>query len=86
MLDFDACAIEIEGELVDAARQLPDDFGLSVEFIRGSFIPSGSQACVDAGDGFAWLTMDVGCTHEKLGLAPDDLDVVFAYPGPTKSG
>jgi hypothetical protein len=30
--------------------------------------------------------MDVGCTHEELGLAPDDLDVVFAYPGPTKSG
>src|SRR5262249_11725387 len=27
MLNFDACGIEIEGELVDAARRLADDFG-----------------------------------------------------------
>jgi hypothetical protein len=86
MLDLDACGIEIEGELVDAARQLADDFSLPAEFIRGSFIPRGGQACVDAGDGFAWLTTDVGCTHEELGVATGDLDVVFAYPGPTKSG
>jgi hypothetical protein len=32
----------------------------------------------NAGDGFAWLTTDGGNAHEKLGLAPDDLNVIFA--------
>src|ERR1700693_1411701 len=34
MLGFDACGIEIEGELVDAAQELADDFGLPIEFVR----------------------------------------------------
>src|SRR5262249_24968675 len=41
MLGFEARGIEVEGELVDAARRLAGDFGLPVEFARGSFIPSG---------------------------------------------
>jgi hypothetical protein len=82
MLDFDACGIEIEGDLVDAARQLADDFGLPVEFICGSFLPEGGEAHVDAGDGFAWLTTDGGSAHAELGLAPEDFDVIFAYPWP----
>src|SRR5437867_3109190 len=45
MLDFEACGIEIEAELVDAAQQLAADFGLPVEFLRGSFIPPGGNAC-----------------------------------------
>jgi hypothetical protein len=43
MLGIDACGIEIEGELMDAAQQFADDFGLPVEFIRGSFIPKGGD-------------------------------------------
>ena len=82
MLDFDACGIEIEQELVDAARQLADDFELPVEFIRGSFIPPGGEAFVDSSDGFVWLTTDADSSHEELGLAPDDFDVIFAYPWP----
>jgi len=68
MLDFDACGIEIEGELVDAAQQLADDFGLPVEFIRGSFIPKGGDPYRDTTEEFAW--------------GPDDFDVIFAYPWP----
>src|SRR5262245_9129520 len=82
MLDFDACGIEIEGELVDAARHLADDFGLPVQFARGSFIPEGGEAYVDAGSRFAWLTTEGSNTHEELGLAPDDFHVIFAYPWP----
>ena len=82
MLEFDACGIEIEGELVDAARQLADDFDLPVEFIRGSFIPKGSKVCLDSRDGFAWLTNQEGGAHEEMGLGPDDFDVIFAYPWP----
>jgi hypothetical protein len=82
MLEFDACGIEIEGELVDAARLLADDFDLPVEFIRGSFIPKGSKVRLDAGDGFSWLTTDDGGAHEEMGLGPDDFDLIFAYPWP----
>src|SRR6266481_5387539 len=39
IVGFDACGIEIDGELVGHARQLAADFELDVEFIRGSFIP-----------------------------------------------
>jgi hypothetical protein len=82
MLDFDACGIEIEGELVDAARQLAADFGLPVEFVRGSFIPAGGDACLGSGDGFAWLTTDEGGAEDELGLGPADFDVIFAFPWP----
>src|SRR5216683_5197612 len=36
MLEFDACGIEIEGDLVEAAEQLAGDFDLSVEVVSGS--------------------------------------------------
>ena len=78
LLDFDAVGIEIEGELVDAAQQLADDFGLPVEFIRGSFIPRGSKVAA----GFSWLNTNEDHTSEELGLGPDDFDVIFAYPWP----
>jgi hypothetical protein len=82
MLDFDACGIEIEGDLVDEARQLAEDFDLPVEFIRGSFIPPGGNGCFDADGDFAWLTLEAGGAHEELGYGPDDFDVIFAYPWP----
>ena len=40
MLGFDACGIEIEAELVDHARRLAGDFGLSVHFFYGNFLTS----------------------------------------------
>jgi hypothetical protein len=83
LLEFDACGIEIEGELVDAARALADDFGLPVEFVHGSFIPPGYDADDDA---FAWLTTTADAAHDELGLEPDDFDVVFVYPWPDEEG
>ncbi|MBI3409929.1 MAG: class I SAM-dependent methyltransferase [Planctomycetes bacterium] len=80
MLDFDACGFEIERELVDAAQELAADFDVPVEFICGSFIPSGSEACIDADDAFTWLHTHEGSSVEEFG--PADFDVVFAYPWP----
>jgi hypothetical protein len=82
MLDFDACGIEIEGQLVDAAQQLADDFDLPAKFVHGSFIPRGGTACIDDRDSFAWLATEESCLLDELELAPDDLDVIFAYPWP----
>ena len=86
MLEFDAVGIEIDSDLVDAAQMLADDFGLPVEFIRGSFIPKGGEVCADLKDDFAWLTMEEARTNEEFGLEPDDFDVVFAYPWPDEEG
>jgi hypothetical protein len=82
MLDFDACGIEIEAELVEAARLLADDFEVPVQFLRGSFIPEGSEVNLDGGNGFSWLTTEGDGTQEEMGLEPDDFDVIFAYPWP----
>jgi hypothetical protein len=82
MLDFDACGIEIDDELVDAARRLAEDFGVPVEFACGSFIPAGGETCWASEDRFAWLTTDGGSAEEELGLAAHDFDVIFAYPWP----
>lgn len=87
MLEFMACGIEIEKDLVDASRRLADDFGLPVEFVQGSFIPSGAESCAeeayaDNNDEYSWLIADADAGYEELELDPDDFDVVFAYPWP----
>jgi hypothetical protein len=82
MLEFGACGIEIEAELVESARQLAADFSLPVEFVHGSFIPEGAEVAVPS-DGFAWLVTEASLsTYDELGLAPDDFEVVYAYPWP----
>jgi hypothetical protein len=82
MLGFDARGIEIEAELVDAAQELADDFGLAAEFVRGSFIPCEGSAEAAAAGSFAWLTTGEGSAYPQLGLGPDEFDLVFAYPWP----
>jgi len=82
MLEFDSCGIEIEQPLVDAARLLANDYDLPVEFICNSFIPEGGEPLVEIGNTFAWLTTEVGPASDEFDLAPDDFDVIFAYPWP----
>ena len=82
MLGFDAFGIEVEGELIEEARRLADDSELSVEFIHGSFIPAGDEVLEEDLDGFSWLTTTADSVPDELGLAPDDFDLIFAYPWP----
>ena len=87
MLEFKASGIEIERDLVDASRRLADDFGLPVEFVHGSFVPSGAEAEVeeayaDTSTEYFWLVTDADDAYDELGLGPHDFDVVFAYPWP----
>jgi hypothetical protein len=86
MLDFDACGIEIDGGLVARARRLADDFELAVEFVHGSFVPPGAEGRVHTGGTYSWLTTEGDQAYEELGLDPDDMDVVFAYPWPDEEG
>jgi hypothetical protein len=78
LLGFDACGIEIEEALVEAAQQLAEDFDLPTEFAAGSFIPRDAAV---AGS-FSWLTTRAGAGHDDPGWTADEFDVIFAYPWP----
>ena len=87
MLGFNVYGIEIESVLVDASRTLADDFGVPVEFVQGSFVPQGAEAYAeeayaDNNAEYFWLVTDADDAYDKLGLDPDDFDVIFAYPWP----
>ena len=87
MLGFDAYGMETDRDLVDASRTLADEFSLPVEFVHGSFIPAGADACAEeayreSGTEFFWLDTDAADGYDELGLDPDDFAVVFAYPWP----
>ena len=87
MLDFNASGIEIDRDLVDAARKLAADFDLSTEFVHGSFIPRGGEqiadeACIEYNNDFFWLSTDSDNAYDELEIDPDEIDVVFAYPWP----
>ena len=87
MLEFKVCGIEIERDLVNASRRLADDFRLPVEFVHGSFVPSGAEADVEeayaaSSTEYFWLVTDADDAYDELGLGPHDFDVVFTYPWP----
>ncbi|MEO2046230.1 MAG: hypothetical protein ABGX16_06610 [Pirellulales bacterium] len=87
MLEFNVCGIEIERDLVDASQRLADDFGLPADFVHGSFVPSGAEAHLEeayAGNNSEsfWLVTDADDAYQRLGLDPDDFDIVFSYPWP----
>jgi hypothetical protein len=82
MLDFDACGIEIEEDLVKRAQCLADDFDLPVQFVHGSFLTVEDELGLQDGDEFAWLSTEGQSRLGDLDLEPADFDVVFAYPWP----
>ncbi|MBN2490001.1 MAG: class I SAM-dependent methyltransferase [Planctomycetes bacterium] len=82
MLGFDAHGIEIDAELVESARHLAEAHGLEVRFAQGTLVPPGGEAFLDAVEDFAWLQAGGHCGHDELGLDPDEVDVVYAFPWP----
>jgi hypothetical protein len=79
---YEAYGIEAEWELVEEARKLADDFDLSAEFVCGSFIPPGGEEHVLKAGEYAWMTTEEDSSYDDLGVAPDDLDIVYAYSWP----
>lgn len=86
MLGFDAYGIEIDPELCDVSRSLANQFGLTVKFITGSFIPDGSDRLIDRAyanfQGDLMLDPHSDSTYDDLGLGVEDFDLIFAYPWP----
>ncbi len=81
-LGFAAHGIEIERDLLDAARPLLDAHALDVELACGSFIPPGGERLAQIKAEMAWLVTGGPDGHALLRREPDDWDVVFAYPWP----
>jgi hypothetical protein len=79
---FSACGIEIDPGLVDAANELAADLGFDVEFVCGTFVPPGGEDLTDVAQEFGWLSAAGACGHELLGVAPEEFDLIFAYPWP----
>lgn len=87
MLGLQACGIEINRELVDAAVALGETFEMQAELVHGSFVPRGSEARAEKAyaatdEGVAWLSTETDNAYDDLGLDPDDFDLIFAYPWP----
>jgi len=81
---FDACGIEINRDLVLAARKLARDFALDVELVQGNFVPEDAGELADCGNEFSWLSEGGPDGHASLGRGPDHFDLVFAYPWPAE--
>jgi hypothetical protein len=80
MLGFEAYGIELDGDLVDMARELADRFDSRARFAHGSFLPSGYRYRSPTGD---WRTGTIGTGRSgylELGVPLDEFDVVFGYP------
>lgn len=81
LLGFDACGIEIDGDLVKIARRLAEKYRSGAQFAAGSFLPTGYEYRDKTGD---HRTGTLGGTAESgyllLGRPLEDFDVVFAYP------
>lgn len=81
-LDFAACGIETEPDLVQEACSLLTDHNVDADLVCGSFVPrEGADAIHQHGE-FAWLQTDADYAYDELGIEPLDLDVVYAYPWP----
>ena len=81
-LEFSACGIEVDPELVEHAERLAADFEMDVEFACGTFVPHGGEDLTDVPQEFAWLLTGAACGHEELRVDPADFDLIFAYPWP----
>jgi len=82
LLGFEAYGIEIQRPLVEAARCLARDFELSATFVHGSFVQEGGEELVDRGfsEDLFLMAGHADTAYADLGIATDELDVVFVYP------
>jgi len=77
---FTPVGIEIQGDLIGAARSMAKDLALPTVFAEGTFLLPGDEHLA-AATSHTHLTFDRHA-WDALGVAPGDCDVVFAYPWP----
>ncbi len=81
-LGLDAFGIEVEAGLVDAARDLAEDFDLNPTFACGSIVPDGGHEVFERATETEWLIQGAADGYDELGLDATDFDIIYAYPWP----
>jgi len=82
LLGFEAWGIEIDGSLVEQARELAHRNGSGARFVQGSFIPTGYRWRAPSGDHRTGTIEEGESGYLKMGRPVEDFDVVFGYPWP----
>ena len=80
MLGFEAFGIELDGGLVEIARDLAHRFDSKARFAAGSFLPSGYQWRPRDGDGRPGTIGRGPSAYPTLGHPLDEFDLVYGYP------
>lgn len=82
LLSFDAHGIEIEGDLVDAARRLALDVDAGATFAHGTFLQPGDETLAEGSHLAHGEGGPRADAYRALGVRPAECDVVFHYPWP----
>ena len=80
LLGFDACGIELDGELAAMAVELAGRYGSGARFATGSFLPTGYAFHAKDGDARTGTVGQGLSGYVKLGRPLDEFDVVYGYP------
>lgn len=81
-LGFEAYGIEVQPELVQAARELAVRFDARPTFAVGSFIPDGFDGNLRQGDEFHRTETSDPDAYAALDMELCDFDLIYAYPWP----
>jgi hypothetical protein len=80
---FDAFGIEIQEKFVASANSIAEDLELNMTFAEGTFLLPGDEDLTRKATAHTRLAFN-DLAWKKLNLAPEDCDVVFAYPWPSE--
>jgi hypothetical protein len=86
LLGFEACGIELDGDLVRVARDLARRHGSGARFAEGSFLPMGYRWRSGADDARLGTIGEGPSGYLELGHHLDEFDVVYGYPWPGEDG
>lgn len=80
LLGYEAYGIELDGRLVDVARELAARFGSRARFAAGSFLPNGYRYRSRTGDDRIGTIGYGQSAYPQLGHPLEDFDVVYGFP------
>jgi SAM-dependent methyltransferase len=80
MLGYEAYGIELDGKLVDVARELAARFDSGARFAAGSFLPSGYRYRSRTGDDRIGTIGHGASAYPELRHPLEDFDLVYGYP------
>ncbi len=81
-----ALGIEIDPSLMHQSCLLADHWNQDAEFACGSFLPAGAEELLEYAEDADHLALGGVDGYDELGIALDDIDLVYVFPWPGESG